>query len=291
MNPPSLQVVLSSPSSPSGLVSQAEGLFVARLPESGAERVRTLDNYSFVVTPRVLAPFTTLVGKKKILTGPSRGRMILPYPPFETLESSSRERSRTIDRTEPYYVVMANVAKLQTLALDIYDRTSVSFPLDPRPFLDPTPSLMDRFILESQTEGEDRATVLESLGTLILVDLLRGCLSFETASPARYPGIKKALRFVRDNFDSEVKVQDLARIAGLSLQHFIVVFRDVTGYTPHAYLRAVRLQEAARLLREGWDVATVCFRIGFRSLSGFEQAFVRVHGVLPKAYRCHFRSS
>jgi AraC family transcriptional regulator len=113
---------------------------------------------------------------------------------------------------------------------------------------------------------------------------------FRLGGGARYPGIKKAIRFIRENFDADITVPDVAKIAGLSLHHFIAVFRDITGYTPHAYLRAVRAHAAARMLREGWDVTTVCFRVGFRSLSGFEQAFLRINGVLPLVYRSQFKT-
>jgi hypothetical protein len=181
MRPPSLQSVLVPPTLPNGVASIHDGLFVARLDGSTAGQVLTLDNYSFVITPRVVSPFTTLVGKKRIVTDVSQGRMLLPYPPFEVLTSSPKERVRAMDNAEPYYVVMAKTTRLQALSSELYERASLSFSLKPRPLFHLLPALMDHFILESELEREDREAVLDSLGTLIMVDLLRGCLDLGEA--------------------------------------------------------------------------------------------------------------
>lgn len=285
MHLPDLQTAVKAPIAKNASASFHDTFFVARLEESAADQAETLDSYSFNITPRIVSPLSYRVGRKKVVVDPSRGRMLLTYPPFEVLVSAAAERAHSISHAEPYYVVSAKAARLQALGAEVYGKASLPFPLKPRPFSGPTLSLMDRFLLEYQSAREDSETALESLETLILIDLFRTCFGMGIASPARYPGIRKAARFVRENFDSDLPVSLLAEVAGLTKYHFIVVFRDVTGYTPGAYLRAVRIREAAKLLREGRDVTTTCFRVGFRSLSAFEQAFARAYRSSPKAYQ------
>lgn len=60
--------------------------------------------------------------------------------------------------------------------------------------------------------------------------------------------------------------------------------RDVRC-TPHEYVNRLRIAEAKRLLRKGMFVTEVAFAVGFESLSGFEECFVRKTGVTPRAYR------
>lgn len=285
MHVPSFQTVIKAPFATNVSASYHDNLFVARLEESGADQAATLDAYCFVITPRVVAPFTNRIGKKKIVVGPSRGRMLLPYPPSDVIRSTVAERAHSIDHAEPYYVVSAKAVRLHTLLAEVYEKVSFPFSLQPRSLSGSPLPLIDRFLLECESARQDSETALESLETLILIELIRNCFRLENASPARYPGIRKAVRLIRENFDAPLSVSLLAEVAGLTKYHFIVVFRDVTGYTPHAYLRSVRVRAAARLLRGGWDVTTTCFRVGFRSLSAFEQAFACAYGSSPKAYQ------
>jgi transcriptional regulator GlxA family with amidase domain len=81
-------------------------------------------------------------------------------------------------------------------------------------------------------------------------------------------------------------VAQLARRAGLSTFHFIRVFRDATGTTPHQYLRARRIDRARHLLATtAMPVTEICDAVGFRSLGSFSRIFRAAAGEAPAAYR------
>jgi AraC-like DNA-binding protein len=83
-----------------------------------------------------------------------------------------------------------------------------------------------------------------------------------------------------------LRLDDLAREAALSRFHFLRVFRDAFGETPHRCLQRVRLEQAKRMLeREEANVTEVCFEVGFESLGSFSALFARRYGVPPRAYR------
>jgi AraC family transcriptional regulator of adaptative response / methylphosphotriester-DNA alkyltransferase methyltransferase len=64
------------------------------------------------------------------------------------------------------------------------------------------------------------------------------------------------------------------------------VFKETFGVTPRAYVKALRLQEAARRLTETDEaIADIAFAIGFESLSTFYRFFKRGAGFSPAAYR------
>src|SRR3954454_10844917 len=83
-----------------------------------------------------------------------------------------------------------------------------------------------------------------------------------------------------------LRIDDLARAAGLSRAHFSREFRRTFGESPHAYLLTRRLERAAALLRTtDHSVADICFSVGLASVGSFTTSFTRTFGVSPTAYR------
>ncbi len=78
----------------------------------------------------------------------------------------------------------------------------------------------------------------------------------------------------------------LARDAAMSPYHFLRVFQDVAGMTPHQYVLHTRLHRAAmRLRRTDEAISTIAFDAGFNDLSTFNRRFRRQIGVSPSHYR------
>jgi AraC family transcriptional regulator len=78
----------------------------------------------------------------------------------------------------------------------------------------------------------------------------------------------------------------LAHEAGLSASHFLRVFDQVTGLTPHQYVMRARLRTAAvRLTLEPHRILDIALDCGFGDVSNFNRAFRREFGLSPSAYR------
>ncbi|MBI3677765.1 MAG: helix-turn-helix transcriptional regulator [Proteobacteria bacterium] len=105
-----------------------------------------------------------------------------------------------------------------------------------------------------------------------------------TATQAR--AISAIARLVEENPGSEASLKTLAAKAGMSPFHFIRCFKRVIGMTPHAFVRATRLREAARLLRDPrLSIATIAFEAGFQDLSVFNAAFRQAFQMTPRTLR------
>jgi AraC-like DNA-binding protein len=88
------------------------------------------------------------------------------------------------------------------------------------------------------------------------------------------------------DFAKPLDIPTLARIAIVSEAHFIRVFRDTFGETPHRYLQRRRVERAMFLLREtDRSVTEICFDVGFGSLGSFSRTFADIVGESPTAYR------
>lgn len=84
----------------------------------------------------------------------------------------------------------------------------------------------------------------------------------------------------------EIDLDDAAKQAGVSPFHFLRMFRDALGVTPHQYLLRSRLRHAARLLAESENpITAIAFDVGFGDLSNFVRSFHRAAGVSPRAFR------
>lgn len=94
-----------------------------------------------------------------------------------------------------------------------------------------------------------------------------------------------ALAAERD-FSADLTVSALAQHAGLSDKHFQRSFRAVIGESPKKYIRRIRLQAAAYLLK--WSditVTEVAMTAGFETHAGFNKAFVKAYGQSPQDFR------
>ncbi len=78
----------------------------------------------------------------------------------------------------------------------------------------------------------------------------------------------------------------LAREAAMSPYHFLRVFRQIVGMTPHQYVLRMRMNRAAVALRlTHAPVSTIAFDAGFNDLSTFNRRFRRIMGASPSAFR------
>jgi AraC-like DNA-binding protein len=84
----------------------------------------------------------------------------------------------------------------------------------------------------------------------------------------------------------QIALEDAAEQAGLSPFHFLRLFSNVLGVTPHQYLVRSRLRHAARYLADDdRPITDVAFDVGFGDLSNFVRTFHRAAGVSPLRFR------
>jgi AraC family transcriptional regulator len=98
--------------------------------------------------------------------------------------------------------------------------------------------------------------------------------------------VTRAVRLIEENPGANLSLHDLAREARLSPYHFLRVFQEFTGITPHQYVLRLRLREAAVRLAAGpVKVLDVALDSGFGDVSNFNRAFRAEFGASPRAFR------
>jgi AraC-like DNA-binding protein len=94
------------------------------------------------------------------------------------------------------------------------------------------------------------------------------------------------VRYVLENYTSQVTLEQLARGVGLSKYYLIRRFCRMTGITPGAFLKRVRLVKAMDLLVESkLDIKHVAHAVGYTDVAAFCRAFRSATGTAPRLYR------
>lgn len=94
--------------------------------------------------------------------------------------------------------------------------------------------------------------------------------------------IKAAADWLCANTSKPIVISDLADTAGMSVTSFHRHFKAVTGHSPLAFQRQMRLLEARQLLVSGGlSVSKVAFTVGYVSPSQFSREYKSMFGTPP----------
>src|SRR5215208_3249041 len=110
--------------------------------------------------------------------------------------------------------------------------------------------------------------------------------------PQTYRSLTQAREFMRHAYGRPVSLPDVAAQANLSPYHFLRIYKQAYGETPHEFLTRLRIERAKTLLAKGsHNVTEACFEVGFSSLGSFSNLFAYRVGLSPSEYRRHARST
>jgi len=120
----------------------------------------------------------------------------------------------------------------------------------------------------------------------ILIRLLKSSLGLRLAmigqEESKIHRIAKAVSWVRSNFNQPLDVERLATLVHMSPSSFHQHFKSITELSPLQYQKALRLQEARRLMiQKRMDSGTAGREVGYQSVSQFIREYGRYFGNTP----------
>lgn len=135
--------------------------------------------------------------------------------------------------------------------------------------------------------------VIHSLVQQLVVHLLRAHVNLKRSEELELSRVgivdrrlRRAIEFLHDNCARELSLAEIADAAYLSEFHFARLFKKLTGTTPHAYLAALRIEHARKLLAEtDLPITEVGAQVGYNSQSHFTKIFREATGITPHAFR------
>lgn len=163
-------------------------------------------------------------------------------------------------------------------------------------FRDPTTADAILALLRAMSAGMPDLYA-ETLAQWLATHLLSTHASWAMPATDRSPGVitdqrlARVVEYMSVHFAEPLRLEQLAREAGISKFHFAHLFRERTGMTPHRYLVQLRMDAARRMLAStGLTVSEIAAACGYDSPAHFGAAFQRRHGQTPGAFRLRPRS-
>lgn len=101
----------------------------------------------------------------------------------------------------------------------------------------------------------------------------------------------KVINYVHENIKQKLNIEEVANIFGYSKWHFCKKFRSFAGVTFNEYVRRHRIQLAAIDILNGKKIIDVALENGYDSIGGFNKAFLKTYGCLPRAYKKEAKNS
>jgi AraC-like DNA-binding protein len=97
--------------------------------------------------------------------------------------------------------------------------------------------------------------------------------------------MNKVIQYLMQNFQQDIRVNDLLKIAHMSNSSFCNLFKATYRMTFKDYLLKVRIGYACRQLMENnKSISEIAFKSGFENLSNFNRQFKKIKKITPKEY-------
>lgn len=267
-----------------------DGRFELPVPEVYAIRAsRTHAEYAHVLQPAAVC--IVAQGAKSLVVGDEVYEYEAPRMLVFSVDLPVAAKVTRATAADPYlcFRLDLDAPKIAELALKVYPHGLPRAPerrgiylaaADPR-----TVSAATR-LLESFAEPGEAELLAPLITEEIVIRLLRSPIGVQVAqiglAESSVHGVAQAIAWLRTNFAQPMKVDELAKLAHMSLSSFHQHFRAVTSMSPLQFQKVLRLQEARRLMLSTMvDSGTASWRVGYQSASQFSREYGRFFGSAP----------
>ncbi len=149
--------------------------------------------------------------------------------------------------------------------------------------------IIDLFLklYDAQNEQGDIATLKIASYVYALLALLRErCLVDMQVQFSAKSTFGEIITYIQDNYQEPLTSSFLCKKFGYSQNYFSRRFIAETGMPPTAFIRTVRLENAAEMLREtDMTISSIALACGFTSTKYFTHCFRELYNITPGQFR------
>ncbi|WII95474.1 AraC family transcriptional regulator [Moraxella haemolytica] len=150
--------------------------------------------------------------------------------------------------------------------------------------------LVALMIDESQNPKQmGNAFLVDNLAQSILVYVLRALPAEKLGGVLRayqHPRLSELIAKIASKPDDDFSISAMCEQLHLSRSTLVRLFQKTLGVAPHTFVKTMRLEYAAKLLRTNQQsVLQIAIETGFGSQTHFNRAFKAHYGVSPSTYR------
>ena len=145
---------------------------------------------------------------------------------------------------------------------------------------------------EQSGDHPGRCFINELLFLNLCVLICRSFSSEGESYSTEISDLSRLLQFMEENHARPLKLNDLARAINRSVSSLMQLFHSAMEKSPIEYLNTIRMEQAAKELREtDHTVSAVAFAHGFSDSNYFSTRFSRHFGCSPRQYRFRHRNT
>ncbi|MCM1448932.1 MAG: AraC family transcriptional regulator [Clostridiales bacterium] len=159
---------------------------------------------------------------------------------------------------------------------------------------DANPSVYDnnRTLMEAVKTSRERPLDERLFSAGILLQILSKFIKYATPKyEVSDKRLRMALEFLNSHIYEDFSIDEVARVACLSTDHFLKLFRNRLGLTPRQYVINARMKRAkVRLATDAMPINRVAAKVGYDDPSYFSRIFRKNESLTPQQYRDSFNS-
>ena len=164
----------------------------------------------------------------------------------------------------------------------------------------PLPAIMKIYAMLDTLSSESSGfyQVIKSLTILYELSICEGARELSNSSfvqPEAHAAttnsrrVKKVEEYIGKHYTENIRLEELADIAGMAPAAFSRFFKLRTGSTPSNFIVNARLGLAARMLVDSTKtIAEICYESGFNNMSNFNRIFRKNKGMTPREFREYY---
>ena len=101
--------------------------------------------------------------------------------------------------------------------------------------------------------------------------------------------IKQAQRYIENNFEKKLNIDEIANMVKISGRSFLRRFKKATSNTPLEYIQRVKIEAAKKRLESSTlNIQEVMYGVGYLDEKAFRNTFRRYTGLSPLDYRSKY---
>ncbi len=140
------------------------------------------------------------------------------------------------------------------------------------------------------SSGIDRLTLflttLERIANLKNYELLSGVGCTNSITTEDTKRINKVMNFIMENYEREIKLEEIADLVSLNISSFCRYFKSRTHKTYTQFLNEIRIAQACKLLiNKKMRVSEICYETGYNNISHFNRQFKLITGLTASEYK------
>ncbi|ULL13123.1 AraC family transcriptional regulator [Paenibacillus sp. H1-7] len=145
--------------------------------------------------------------------------------------------------------------------------------------------LLRKMLYEQSSAGKLGAIAMKIILSELLIVLARS-LHMQQATDANSLRAERIRHYIDTHYFEIVNAGDIAAKQGISLRYINNIFKEQYSLTPMQYLTDIRIGMAKQMLAEtDKDIASICFELGFETVSTFYRIFKDAVQMPPNKYR------